>query len=63
MPILSAISYFLSQHPLWSFLAIILSSLILGIGLSILRKNAGWSALVIIGFLKAFGQATRKKFA
>jgi hypothetical protein len=53
MPVLSAISYFLSQHPVWSLFAIILSSLILGVGLSIIRKNAGWSALFIIGLLFA----------
>jgi hypothetical protein len=53
MPILSAILYFLSQHPLWSLLVISLSFLVLGIGLSMLRKHAGWSGLVIVGLLLA----------
>lgn len=53
MTILSAILYFLSQHPLWSLPLIVLLFMVLGGILADRRKNPRWFGLTVAGFVLA----------
>lgn len=53
MPILSAISYFLAHHPIWSLPLLVLFFSGLGVTLAIGRKNMAWFGLIVVGVLLA----------
>jgi len=51
MVILSAILYFLTQHPIWSLPLFILLGVVLAQLLARWRRNQGWQALIILFFV------------
>lgn len=51
MIILSAILYFLTQHPIWSLPLLILLGVVLAQLLVRWRRNQGWQALIIVFFV------------
>jgi hypothetical protein len=55
MTILSAISYFLTQHPFWSWPLIIVAGIVLATVLATVLKQKRWYILILVFFL--YGQA------
>lgn len=53
MVVLSSVLYFLSHHPLWSFLLILFGGIGLGVLLSVWRAGIGWAWLSLGGLLLA----------
>ncbi|MBB4100732.1 hypothetical protein [Sphingomonas kyeonggiensis] len=51
MVILSAILYFLTQHPIWSLPLLIILGVVLAQLLARWRRNQGWQALIIVFFV------------